>query len=44
MKATEYLIDLLLTLILGLILINLAYHARRLLRKRALLSRLRRRR
>jgi|GEM_PF-5283277 hypothetical protein len=44
MRATEYLIELLLTLILGLILINLAYHARRLARKHALLDRLRRKR
>jgi hypothetical protein len=42
MKAAEYLIELFLTLILGLVLINIAYHARRLLRRHEVLRRLRR--
>ncbi len=34
MRAENFLTELLLTLILGLLMINLAYHARRLLRRR----------
>ncbi|WP_456474275.1 hypothetical protein [Candidatus Pyrohabitans sp.] len=42
MKAADYLIELLVTLIMGLILINLVYHARRLMRKHGLMRKLRR--
>lgn len=42
MRTADYLIELLVTLIMGLILINLVYHARRLMRKHGLLRRFRR--
>ncbi len=34
MKTAEYLIELLLTLIVGLLIVNLIYHLRRIIRKR----------
>ena len=43
MKTADFMTQLLLTLIAGLLLINLAYHTRRLIRRHGVLGRLRRR-